>query len=119
VRKDQRKHKRCEAREEVFVAFLIPEEPIIVGRILDMSHGGLGARYLATRKLETGPITIRIFGLNSFYMDRIESTVIYDSEISEASWSIPTVRRCGIHFEGYGSEIRTNLEKMLKAQPAW
>ena len=48
---DHRKHKRFKTEGDIFAAFVMPNEPIIVGRILDLSHGGAGVQYLATTKL--------------------------------------------------------------------
>jgi hypothetical protein len=114
---DQRRHKRFKARGEVFAAFVIPNKPIIVGRVLDVSPGGAGVQYLSTRKLETGPTSIKLFGLNSPHMEKMESTVIYDQEIPEESWSIPKVRRCGIKFESLRSEVQAKLKELSKAHP--
>lgn len=114
---DQRKHKRFQTQVEVFAAFVMPNEPIIVGKVLDMSRGGAGVQYLSASKLETGPASIKLFGLNSPHMEKMESTVIYDLEIAEESWSIPKVRRCGIKFERHSSEVQAKLKELLKTQP--
>ncbi len=118
VREDQRKYRRFKANEEIFAAFVIPTQPIMVGRILDVSRGGVGIQYLATRKLETGPTSIKIFALKSPHMEQIESTVIYDLEIPEESWSTPAVRRCGIKFEGRGSEVQAKFKRIVQDTPA-
>ena len=117
MHKDRRKHKRYEAQEGIFAAFLIAEEPVVMGRILNMSGGGLGAQYLATRELKPGPITTKIIGRNSSYMEPIKSTLIYDSEISEASWGTLRVGRCGIKFERGGPGVQAKLKKVLKLHP--
>jgi len=115
--KDQRKHRRFKTRNELFAAFVMPNEPVIVGRVLDVSSGGAGVQYLGTRKLETGPASIKIFRLNSSHMERVESTVVYDLEVPEEPWDLPNVRRCGIKFEGRGPEIRARLKVLCKIQP--
>lgn len=117
VREDQRKHKRFKAQGEVFAAFVMPNEPIIVGRVLDVSLSGVAVQYLATRKLEKGPASIKLFGLNSPPMERIESTVMYDLEIPEKSWINPKVRRCGIKFEKHSSGVKAQLKELCKTNP--
>jgi hypothetical protein len=112
---DHRKHKRVKAESDIFAAFVVPNEPIIVGRILDLSPGGVGVKYLATGKLRAGPTSINIFGMSSDHMERIQSTVIYDMEIAEESWSIPAVRRCGIKFDQFGLEGKTKWKEFLEA----
>ncbi|MGA2404615.1 MAG: PilZ domain-containing protein [Syntrophobacteraceae bacterium] len=118
MREDQRKYRRFKTKDEIFAAFVIPTEPVIVGRILDVSRGGVGIQYLATRKLETGPTSIKIFALNSPNMERIESRVVYDFEIPEESWSTPMVRRCGIKFEGHRSEVQAKVKRIVQDAPA-
>jgi hypothetical protein len=114
---DQRRHKRFKAQNEVFAAFVMPDEPIIVGKVLDLSSGGAGVQYLGTRKLKKGPTSVKIFGLTSSHMERIESTVIYDLEIPEEPYDLPKVRRCGIKFEGHGSEGQARLRELCKIHP--
>ena len=112
---DHRKHKRLKAESEIFAAFVMPNEPIIVGKILDLSPGGAGIKYLATRKLRTGKASINIFGMSSQHMERIQSTVIYDMEVAEESWSIPSVRRCGIKFGRFASGARTKWKGLMES----
>jgi hypothetical protein len=119
VHRERRKHKRFEIREDVFAAFVIPDGGIIVGRVLDASLSGIAVQYLATRKLDTGPASISIFGVDSPRMNRIESTVMYDLEVPEKSWSDPQMRRCGIRFEQQRrSEFKSQLKEMFRASTA-
>ena len=111
---DHRKHKRLKTEGEIFAAFAIPNKPIIVGRVLDISLGGACVQYLATSKLEIGPISIKIFDMSSHHMERIQSTVIYDVEIPEESWSIPAVRRCGIKLGRFISGTKTNFKELIE-----
>lgn len=114
VHEDQRRHKRFRLQGEVFAAFVAPNKPIIVGKILDVSPRGLGIQYLATGKVLTGPTSIKIFGLNSPRMEKIESTVVYDLEIPEKSSNLAKVRRCGIKFQGQGSEVQAKLRGLSR-----
>jgi hypothetical protein len=115
VNSDHRKHKRFKTEGDIFAAFVMPNEPIIVGRILNLSNGGAGVQYLATTKLEIGPISIKIFGMSSHHMELIQSTVIYDMEIPEESWSIPAVRRCGIKFSRLASGAKTKFKALMES----
>lgn len=111
---DHRKHRRLKAESEIFAAFVMPNEPIIVGKVIDLSSGGAGVKYLATRKLRTGPTSIKIFGASSRHMERIQSTVIYDMAIAEDTLSIPSVRRCGIKFGRFGLKGKTKLQELME-----
>jgi hypothetical protein len=115
VNSDHRKHKRFKTEGDIFAAFVMPNEPIIVGRILDLSHRGAGVQYLATAKLAIGPISIKIFGMGSHHMERVQSTVIYDMEIPEESWSFPAVRRCGIKFGRFASGAKTKWKGLMES----
>ena len=48
-------------------------------------------------------------------MERIQSTVIYDVEIPEESWSIPAVRRCGIKFGRFASGAKTKCKGLMES----
>jgi len=114
MRKDQRRHKRFKAQSEVFAAFVMPGQPIIVGRVLDLSSGGVGIQYLGTGKLQTGPTGIKIFRLNSSHMERAQSTVVYDLEVPGESWILPKVHRCGVKFDGNASDIYARLKVLCR-----
>ncbi|MDR3556360.1 MAG: hypothetical protein P4L55_16520 [Syntrophobacteraceae bacterium] len=105
MRQEKRKYKRFEISEEIFAAFVLPEGPVIVGRVLDASSYGISVQYLATRKLDTGPANISIFGLDLPLMNRIASTVMYDLEVDGNTWSDHQTRRCGIKFRKRLSEF--------------
>ncbi|HYA42197.1 MAG TPA: PilZ domain-containing protein [Syntrophobacteraceae bacterium] len=114
VRKDQRRYKRLKVQAEVFAAFVIPGQPIIVGKILDVSSGGIGVQYLGTRRLEKGPTRIKIFRLNSSHMQRAQSTVVYDLEMSGEPGTLPKVHRCGVKFEANGPDVFAGLKVLCK-----
>ena len=114
MHQERRKHKRFEIREEVFAAFVIPDAGVIVGRVLDASQCGICVQYLATGKLDIGPASISLFGMDTPRMNRVESTVMYDLEAPENSWSHPQTRRCGIRFEQRRSEFKTQLKEMFR-----
>ena len=116
--RERRKHKRVEIQQDVFAAFVIPDGAVIVGRVLEASQCGMSVQYLATRKLQAGPTSISIFGLDSPRMNRIESTVMYDLEVDETSCCKPQIRRCGIRFEERRSELKSQLKEMFRVNSA-
>ncbi len=118
MRTERRKHKRFQIREDFFAAFVNPDGAVIVGRVLDASLCGASVQYLATSQLDTGPVSISIFGPDSPGMNRIESTVMYDLEVPGKSWNNPQTRRCGIRFEGRRPEIKAQLKEMFRVSVA-
>jgi hypothetical protein len=110
--KDQRRHRRFKTQGEVFAALLIPGEPIVMGKVLDVSSGGVGVQYLGTRRLEKGPVRMKMFRLNSSHMERAQSSVVYDLEMPGEPWIIPKVRRCGVKFEGNEADLYARLKEL-------
>jgi hypothetical protein len=89
---------------------------VIVGKIMDISHGGLAVRYLANGKLEEGLAEVRIFGPNLNPTNRIKCKIVYDKILSEESWDIFSVRRCGVKFSRIASFDTAKLKVLMKAQ---
>ncbi|MHC1725253.1 MAG: hypothetical protein AB9866_04445 [Syntrophobacteraceae bacterium] len=96
---EKRRRRRFQGGGEAFAAFIRPNEPIVVGKVVDMSSGGLGVRYLAEGEVGEGFSHVTIFVPNSTKVERIRSTVVYDMEITEESFKSQPVRRCGIKFD--------------------
>jgi hypothetical protein len=95
---EQRRRRRFPAGNGAFAAFIRPNDPVIVGRIMDISRGGLAVRYLASVELGEGPAWVRIFGANLQPTGRIGCRIVYDKVLIEESWDILSMRRCGVEF---------------------
>lgn len=102
MNKEQRKRKRFSVRNGAFAAFIRPNEPVIVGKIMDISQGGMAVRYLAPERLGEGFAAIRIFGPDSYPTNRIECRIVYDEILAEESSDNFCVRRCGVEFSEIG-----------------
>jgi hypothetical protein len=113
---EQRKLKRFNAGNEAFAAFIRPNEPVIVGKIVDISQRGLAVHYLANRILEEGSAEVRIFGPNLKPTNRIECKIIYDRVLNEESWDIFSVRRCGVKFSRIASFDSAKLKALLRGR---
>jgi hypothetical protein len=113
---DHRKRKRFDTGNEAFAAFIRPNEPVIVGKIMDISQGGLAVRYLANGKLEEGLAEVRIFGPNLDSTNRIECKIVYDQILTEESWDIFSVRRCGVKFKRIASFDSAKLKTLMKVR---
>lgn len=104
---EKRKYERFSGGGGAFAAFIRPNEPIIVGKIENISQSGLKVLYLAASEFRRAPYTVKIFGATySDHLARIESSIVYDAEVPEESWSALSeswsalsVRRCGVKFE--------------------
>ncbi len=111
---EQRKHKRFNSKGEAFAAFIKPNQSIIVGRIADISLGGLGIVYLAIDEVGEGTPEIEVFGLDSVHLSRMKSTVVYDTYLPEQSSDFLAVRRCGVRFEELDRDLEYELQGYIE-----
>jgi hypothetical protein len=113
---EQRKLKRFSTGKEAFAAFIRPNEPVIVGKIMDISHGGLAVRYLSNGKLGEGSAEIQIFGPGLNPTNRIECKIVYDKVLVDESWDVFAVRRCGVKFSRFASFDSTQLKPFMRGR---
>jgi hypothetical protein len=111
---EQRKRKRFNIGAEAFAAFIRPNEPIIVGKIIDIGRGGLAVHYFASGKLGEGSTLIRVFGPNLNSTGRIECSIVYDTDLVEELWNTVTVRRCGVQFTRIAPSDSAKLKIFMK-----
>jgi len=93
---EKRKFKRFKAKEGAFASFIRHDELINTGQILDISMGGMCARYLSFKGDKEECSEIKIFGSNGrfIHVNRVQCRIVYDQEVPEYSWG-----RCGVEFE--------------------
>ncbi len=113
---EHRKLKRFSTGNEAFAAFIRPNEPMIVGKILDISQGGFAVRYLANEKLGEGSAEVRIFGPSINSTNRIGCTIVYDRVLVEESLDVFSVRRCGVKFSRIASLELARLKSLMKGR---
>jgi hypothetical protein len=111
---ERRKTVRFLPRNETYVA-LRPEFTKL-GRLIDISKGGLAFRYLAHQQQGQAPTHLDLFtGDNGFHLSRLPCKVIYDIRFpeNEKSSRLFEHRRCGLKF-GEMTEVQaTQLELYL------
>jgi len=112
---ERRKTVRFLPRTEAYVA-LRPDFTKL-GRLINISRGGLAFRYIAHQRQEQTPTHLDLFiGNDTFYLSRIPCRVIYDIRLSEKQRFSTALehRRCGLEF-GEATEVQaTQLELYLK-----
>jgi hypothetical protein len=72
-----------------------------LGRLLDISRGGLSFQYISSEAESRGPTQLDLFtGNNGFYLPTLRCKVIYDIPLSEQETSATPLerRRCGLEF---------------------
>jgi c-di-GMP-binding flagellar brake protein YcgR len=111
---EKRKRKRFTVGSETFAAFIRPDEPIVVGRIMDISRGGLAVHYLGSGKVGEVSTKIRIFGPNLHPTNRIECKIVYDEAFTEESTNVLSVRRCGLKFSQIAQFQSAKLQSLIQ-----
>ncbi len=111
---EQRKRKRFNIADEAFAAFIRSNEPIIVGKIMDIGQGGLAVQYFASGKLAEGSSLIRVFGPNLNSTGRIECSIVYDKDLVAESCNTVSVRRCGVRFTRIASFDSAKLKILMR-----
>jgi hypothetical protein len=111
-----------------FTRFLVPENVYAalgpsfskVGRIKDISIGGLVIEYLTDDDSVTGNSRVDIFiREEEFFLSKLPCKIVYDVPIE--SFANPqasglTRKRCGVQFYRLTSRLRKRLEGFLKVR---
>ena len=72
-----------------------------LGKLIDISRGGLAFRYIGPKEESRGPTHLDLFtGNNGFYLSRLSCKVIYDTSLVKKKTSSPRLeqRRCALEF---------------------
>ena len=109
---EQRKFKRLLPRNLTF-AIIWPHYNNL-GKVKDISRGGLAYEYILYETKNKGSAEIDIFlSDHNFYLPRIPSKIIYDTKKVENFQSVE-MRRCGVQFGDLTEEQAANLDLLLK-----
>lgn len=109
---EQRKFIRLMPQDSTFAVFR--PDFTKLGKVKDISLGGLVFEYILNETQNTGYAEIDIFlSGDGFYMSRIPSKIIYDTNIGEEHRTVKT-RRCGVQFGDLTEEQAANLDFFLK-----
>ena len=109
---ERREFKRLLPRDVTFAVFRPHFSNL--GKVKDISIGGLSLEYVLNKTKNTGFSEIDIFLTDDFfYLRRIPSKIIYDREIDEESRSVITMR-CGLQFDDLTPTQTSQLEYFLQ-----
>ena len=113
TKQTRRQYKRFWAAESVFVEFKI--KPVKIGKVIDISKGGLCSRYIADDEDFKGSIQLKIYiAGNGFALDKVPIKIISVSEqFNQNAFSITKLKRCGVQFEHLTADQLSNLEYFL------
>ena len=110
---ERRKFRRLLAQDLTFV--VMRSHFTKLGKVKDISRGGLAFEYILNETQNAGSSEIDIFVSDDdrFYLPRITSKIVYDIEIVEEYQSVER-RRCGLQFGDLTEEQATKLEFFLQ-----
>jgi ribosomal protein L21E len=111
--KEQRKHKRFQGPKGLFVG--VGPENTKVGRVSDLSIGGLGFSYVGNEEPSKGSYLDLFFTDKDFYLGRLPFKTISDYELVEkAPSSSETLRRCGVKFQKPTRHQKAEIERVIQ-----
>jgi hypothetical protein len=111
-RKEHRKCKRLQAPKGVFVG--VGPYNTKVGRLRDISMGGLAFRYIGTDEPPNGSYLDIFLTDHDFYLGHVPFKVVSDFELSnKAPSSSTTMRRCCLRFRKLTNQQRAKLKEFL------
>ncbi len=112
---DKRKFTRFKGKERAFAAFMRPNDLMNMGRIQDISMGGLCVQYMPTNELDKGRSEIKIFGSNGrfIHLDKVQCRIVYDRKVPEGFWEQIATRCCGVEFENLSVQHASMLQEFI------
>jgi len=112
VETDRRKFKRLLPRDLTYAVFRPHFSNL--GKVKDISLGGLALEYVLNKTKNKGSSEIDIFLTDdSLYLPRIPSKIIYDREIDEEYRSVKK-KRCGLQFGDLTPTKKSQLEYFIQ-----
>ncbi len=113
LKPEKRRHVRFKAPENLFAALGNPVQK--VGKVKDISMGGLAFEYIAVEKEDVSASHVDIFlSGTGFYLSKISCREVYDfiqpaPSISGRVFSDIDMNRCGVGFENLTEEVNRQL----------
>jgi hypothetical protein len=117
---DQRKYERIAPRGNAFAA--LGRDYSKVGRIKDISLGGLAFEYISASGAEADASQIDIFLVGDvFHLYNIPCEVVYDIPHSNLlknieSINVSSAKRCGVQFTALSEDDRAQMRLFLEYQ---
>ena len=112
---DRRKFSRFVFKKNVIQIF--SDDPILFGKLNDISKGGLSFRYTPVTgiELDTNSINILPRGKDQLNLYHIVCRTIYDISLFEEGKSLTghERRKCGIKFFGFNENQKNKLDLLL------
>jgi hypothetical protein len=112
---ERRKFTRFKGKDDAFAAFIKTNELINMGRIQNISMGGLCVQYVSTNEDCKGCSEMKIFGNSDrfIHLNRVRCRIVYDHEVPEGLWERVSTRLCGVEFESLSARQLSLLQEFI------
>jgi hypothetical protein len=111
-RTDQRKHKRLRAQDDAFVD--LKTSPAKVGKIVDISRGGLAFRYIEVAERLREAFELDMYSRhNDFRMEKVPVKTIWDRKSPGELYFSTRTRVRGVQFGKLTQEQLSELERFI------
>jgi hypothetical protein len=109
--KEHRKFKRFQSAKGVFVG--VGPYNTKLGRLRDISLGGLGFRYVGSDEPPNGS-HLDIFATDhDFYLGHVPFKIVSDFEIPKVPTSSTNMRRCCLRFRKLTNQQKAKLKELI------
>ena len=110
---EHREYERYQVREGAFV--LLGPDSTKLGRIVDVSMGGLGFSHMARTSPSSQLFELDMFLIDSdFYLNSMPYEVISDFKTYNNPFSSISMRRCGVKFGALSNSQIFQLEHFIQ-----
>jgi c-di-GMP-binding flagellar brake protein YcgR len=115
---EQRRYARFFLEHDTFAAF--GQEYNKVGKVIDMSIGGLSLEYIVGENIKQNPTKIDIFSIGDiFHLYNMPCKIIYEITIHEphvnnSNIEILTTKRCGLKFKNLSENAYCQLKLFVE-----
>jgi hypothetical protein len=110
---EQRRYERFQVRDGAFV--LLGPGSTKLGRIIDISTGGLSFSHMARARPSDDLFELDLFLIDTdFYLSEIPFSTVSDFKTHENPFSSITMRRCGVQFGELNASQRAELEYFIQ-----
>jgi len=111
---ERRKYKRFQVQENTFA--LLRAQVSKLGRVIDISKGGLAFRYVSIGERLKGPLEVDLLlPHHDFSLNKLPVKIISNFEIaSETPFRSLTLRRVGVQFGELTQKQKSRLEYFIQ-----
>jgi hypothetical protein len=111
---ERRKDKRLQVQDGAFA--MLSLQFAVLGKIVNISRGGLAFRYVASKDRSTELSALNILLTDgSFSLKRVPVKTVWDQPVlHDSADGLITVRYCGMQFDNWTTAQRSDLDYFIE-----